>query len=102
MVHRLLHGEGGVTGPDGVVFMGQRRPEQGHDAVAQDLVDRAFVAVHGVHHEVQHRIQDLPGLFRIEAGDQLRRALDVGKEHGDLLALAFQCCARGEDFLSQV
>ena len=30
------------------------------------LVDRALVAVHGVHHVVQGRIEELLGGFRIE------------------------------------
>jgi len=29
-----LHGQGGVTGPQGVIFMGNGRAKQGHDAVA--------------------------------------------------------------------
>ena len=57
--HGGLHGQGGVTGPHGVVFMGHRRAEERHDAVAQHLVHRAFVAVHGVHHDVQRRVQEL-------------------------------------------
>ena len=48
-----------------MVFMGHGRAEQGHDAIAHDLVDRALVAVHGVHHALQHRVEELPGLFGI-------------------------------------
>ena len=32
--HGVLHGQGGVAGPHGVVFMRQRRTEQRHDAIA--------------------------------------------------------------------
>jgi hypothetical protein len=39
---------------------------------------------------LQGRIQELAGLFWIEALDQLGGALEVGKEHRYLLALAFQ------------
>jgi hypothetical protein len=44
----------------------------------------------GLHHEAEHRIQALFGLFWIETFDQRQRARDVGKYDGDLLALAFQ------------
>ena len=66
LAHGGLHGQGGVAGAQGVVLMGQRRPEEGHDAVAQHLVHRALEAVHGVHHSVQGGIEELLGGFRVE------------------------------------
>ena len=81
-----------------MVLMRQRRAKQGHDAVAHDLVDGALIAVHGGHHVVQHGIEELPRLFWVAIGQQLHRALQVGKQHGDLLALAFQGAAGGQDF----
>ena len=47
---------------------GRSAPKEGHDAIAHDLVHRAFIAVHGVHHALQGRIEELPGLFRVEVG----------------------------------
>ncbi len=102
LTHGGLHGQGRVTGAHGVVFVGHRRPEQGHDAVAEHLVHGALVAVHGVHHDVQRRVEQRLGLLRIEVRDQLCRALEISKEHRDLFALAFQGSAGGEDFLGQV
>ena len=78
-LHRRLHGQGGITGPQGMVFVGDRGAKQGHDAVAQHLVDGALEAMHGVHHDVQGRVQEPPGLFRVKTLDQLRRAFDVGE-----------------------
>ena len=69
--------------------MRQRSAKERHDAVAQDLIHRAFVAVYRVHHEVQGRVQQSAGFFRVETGNQLGGTLDVGEEHGDLLAFAF-------------
>ena len=43
-----------------------------------------------------------PGLFWVEVADQLRRALEVGKQHGDLFALAFQGAAGGENLLREI
>ena len=94
----LLHSQGGVTGPDGVIFMGDRRPEERHNAIAHDLVDRAFIAVHRRHHALDDGVEELTGLFRVAVGQQLHGALEIGKEHRYLLALAFQGTPGGEDF----
>ena len=51
---------------------------------------------------MQRRIEELLGRFRVEVRDQLGRALEVGKQHRDLLALAFQGAAGGEDFLREI
>ena len=42
------------------------------------------------------------GGFRVEIADQLRGAFEVGKQHGDLFALAFQGTSGGEDLLDQI
>jgi hypothetical protein len=55
-----------------MVFVGNGRPEQRHNAIAEHLVHRALVAVHGRHHRVQGRVQNGPRLFRVEVADQLR------------------------------
>ena len=73
--HGGLHGQGGVAGAHGVVFVGKRRPEQGHDAIAQHLVHRALVAVHGVHHALQRRVEELLGVFRIAVARSARSSL---------------------------
>ena len=82
--------------------MRQGGPEEGHKAVAQHLVHSAFKAVHGVHHDVDGRVQELLGSFWIEVFDQLGRVFDVDKQHSDLFAFAFQGRTGGEDFFSEV
>src|SRR5262249_4876777 len=42
---RFLHPERRVTRPDGVVLVSKGGAEEGHDAIAHDLIDRALVAV---------------------------------------------------------
>jgi hypothetical protein len=41
--------------------MGNGGTEEGHNAVAQDLIHRGFVAMHGLHHSVQRRVEEAPG-----------------------------------------
>ena len=68
-LHGRLHGQGGIAGAQGVVLVGQGSAKQGHDTVAEDLVDGALEAVHGVHHVVDGRIEELLGGFGIEAAE---------------------------------
>ena len=69
--HGGLHGQGSIAGAHGVIFVRHRGAEERHDAVAEHLVDGAFIAMHGVHHGVQGRVQESARLFRIKVGDQL-------------------------------
>ena len=100
--HRALQVDGGVAGAHRVVLVGERRAEEGHDPVAHDLVHGPLVAVNGLHHPLEDRIQQLPGLLGVPVGEELHRALHVREEHRDLLALAFERGLRGEDLLGQV
>ena len=94
---RFLHSQCGVARPHGVVLVGQRRAEERHDPVAHDLVHRALVAVDGLHHPLEHRVEELPRLLGVTVGQQLHRALQVGEEDRDLFALAFKGALGGED-----
>jgi len=85
-----------------VVFVGNGRPKQGHNAVAEHLIHRAFEAVHGAHHALQGRLQELLRGFRIEATDEFSGVFEVGEEHGHLLAFAFQGGAGGQDFVGEM
>ena len=98
----LLHRQRRIAGPYRMVFMGQGGTKQRHDAVAHDLVDGPLVAMHRGHHVFQDRIEELPGLLGVALGQEFHGALQVGKQHGDLLAFAFQGTAGRENFLGQV
>ena len=82
-----------------MVLVGERRAEQRHDTVPEDLVHRPLVAVHRLHHPVQRRVQQRARLFRVAPVEQFQRAADVGEQHGHVLALAFQVGPGGEDLL---
>jgi hypothetical protein len=101
-LQRLLHPQGGVARADRVVLMGERRAEERHDAVAHHLVHRALVAVHRLHHSLQHRIEEFARLLGVAVGQQLHRALQVREEDGDLLPLALEGGLGGSDLLGEV
>ena len=82
--------QGGITCPYCMVLMGQRCPKQRHNAVAHDLVHRALVVMHRCHQALQDWVEEPTGLLRVTVSQQLHGPLQVSKQHGDLLALAFQ------------
>jgi hypothetical protein len=85
-----------------MVFMGNGRAEEGHNPIPHHLVDGALVAVHGLDHALQDRVQQLARLLGIAISQQLHRPLQVREQHRDLLAFAFQGGLRGQDLLGQV
>jgi hypothetical protein len=101
-LYRFLHPQRGVTGAHGMIFMGDGRAKQRHDSVAHHLVDRTLVPMDRVHHQLEHWIEDLPGLLGVAIGQQLHRALEVGEENGDLLALALERRLGCQDLLGEV
>jgi hypothetical protein len=102
VLHRRLHGQGGVAGPDTMILIDDRRAEQGHNAVAHDLVHRALVAVHRIHHQREDRIEAVARFLGSTVGEQCQRALDIGEQHADRRALPFQGTSGGENVLGQV
>jgi len=58
--------------------------------------------VDGLHHPFEDGIEELAGFFRIPIGEQFHRALEVGEEDRDLLALTFQGGLRGQDAFGEV
>jgi len=101
-LRQLLEAQRRVAGTDRVVLVGQGRAEQRHDPITHDLVHRALVAMDSVHQEIEDRVEQGPRLLGIAIGEELHRALEVGEQDGDLLALALQRLAGGEDPLGQV
>ena len=86
--HLLLHPERGVERALRMILMRDRRAEQREHAVAGRLHDVAAVAMRRVHHQRERRIDDRARFLGIEPLHQVHRALDVGEQRGDGLALA--------------
>jgi len=86
----LLQAESREHGPPRVVLVGDRRSEQGHEAVPEELVDGPLIAVDLAQGQLKEPVQEeVHGLGPQPVG-QGGRAHQVAEEHGDLLALAFQ------------
>jgi hypothetical protein len=102
VAHGGLHRQRRIAGPQGMVFMGDRCTEEGHDAIAQHLVHGALVAVHSIHHMAQSRVQQVLRGFGIEISDQFGGVFEVGKYNADLLAFAFEGGAGCENLFGEV
>jgi hypothetical protein len=98
----LLHAEGGIARSYRVVLMGNGRSEQCHDPVAHDLIDRALIAMDRFHHVLENRVEHPTGFLGVTVGQQLHRAFEIGKKHGDMLALALERTSGGENLLGEV
>ena len=85
-----------------VVLVGDRRAEQRHDAVAEELVDRALVAVDLGQHQLEGAGHEGVDVLGIEALGDRGEAGDVHEEHRDLLALALDRALGREDLLGEV
>src|SRR5262249_24124635 len=72
-----------------------------HNAVAQELIDRPFVAVHLPQHQFEGPVHELMHLFGIELFRHRGEPGDVGEQDRDLLAFAFQRRPGGENFLGE-
>ncbi len=77
------HLDGRFDGAEGVVFVRNRDPESGHDRVADELVDRAAVALEHRMHFLEVALHDAANRFRIQLLAQARGARDVREDDGD-------------------
>jgi hypothetical protein len=58
--------------------------------------------VHGRHHTLKYRIEELACLLRVAVGQELQGAFEIGKEHRHVFALAFQSTAGSQNLLGEV
>ena len=91
---RLPHLHRRAAGAEGVVLVYGRHAEDGHDRVADELLDRAAVALddrlHALEVPSEQRLHRL-GISRLA---ERRRSDDVAEEHGDDLPMHTAIIAR--------
>ena len=96
-IDAILHSQCRIAGAHRVILKSNRSAEQSHDAIAHELIDRALIAVNGLHHPLKYRVKKLARFFRVAIGQQLHRALQIGEQDSHLLALAFEGVLRCQD-----
>ena len=91
----LLNGQGRMAGPLGVIFMGDGRPEQGHDPVAPEFADRTLKAVDFIDQDPAAAVHDPVDLLRVQLLGHGGKPGHVGEHDRHQLALAFDGTAGG-------
>ena len=86
----IEHPQRRVAGALGVVLVGDRRPEDGHDPVAGEFVDRPLETVDGVGEDREEALHDPAPLLGVLLLGHVHRAHDVGEQHRDQLAFALR------------
>ena len=92
----LAHLDRGAQRAQRVVLVQHRDAEDGHDCVADELLDRAAVALDDRLHALEVAREQRPQCLRVERLAELGRAGDVAEEHGHRLALLAGLLRHGE------
>ena len=70
--------------------MGDRRAEQRHDPIAEELIDGSLVVMDLGQHHLESPGHQTVDLFGVDALGERRETGDVDEKDGDLLALALE------------
>ncbi len=100
-LERRLDVQRGASGALRVILVGDRRPEEREEPVAEELGDRPLVTMDLVQHQIERALQDRPHVLRVEPLGHRRRSDHVGVEHGDLLALPLELRAARPDLVGE-
>src|SRR2546421_5886715 len=85
-----------------MVLVRDRRAEEGHEPVAQELVHGALEAVDLGEHQLERAVDERVHVLGIERFRDGREAGGIGEEHADLLALARERGAVLQDALGEM
>lgn len=80
--HGRLHRQGRAHDPLRIVLVRQRRPEQRHGAVADELVDAPCVLVDDAYQALKAAAEQCRDLFGFKPCGEGRQAAKVGEQHG--------------------
>ena len=101
-LQRAANVQGRQHGAPRVILVGDRRAEERHEAIAQELVHRPLVAVHVGQRQLEEPAQQHVHGVRAQPLRQPGGADDVAEQHADGLPLALHGAARGQDLLGEV
>ena len=84
--------QGRAHGPLRVILVAGRRTPDGHDGIADELLDRAAVAPHDPAREVEVAREEVADLLRVAVFGERREAHQVREQHGDDPAFGDRGC----------
>src|SRR5215510_6337908 len=85
-----------------MILMGERCPEQCHEAIAQELIDSPLVAMHRVECYLKKAIEERVHCFGSNTLGNRGRVRQVTEEYGDLFPFAFEGTPGNQNFLGKV
>ena len=100
--HLGLHVERGADGHFGVVFLGDGRAKDGHDAIPDELIDHALKLIDAARHQPGKLLDQHEQLFIIEALGEAGKTGEIGKQQGNVAALPGGFQAGPAETLQQV
>ena len=83
------HLEGRAERPLGIVFMCNRRSEQGKQGIADEFVDETAPVLDCGRQLLEQLVLQRPHQFRVKAFAQCGEAAEIRKQHGDGAAIGF-------------
>ena len=95
MSQGFLNGKGRIAGPLGMILMGHRCAEKGHDPIAGELINGAFILVDFIYQNFETPIHDLVNFFGVQFFRDGGIVGHVCKKDCHQLALAFDGAAGG-------
>src|SRR5262249_32868797 len=81
-----------------VVFVSDRRPEERHHPVTEELIDRPLVPVDRTEDHFERTVHERVDVFGIELLRHRREARYIREHHGDDLPLALEGALGGKNF----
>ncbi len=97
-----LDAERGAHGPLRMVLVGDRRAEERHDAVTEELVHRALVPVDLGQHELERVRHERVHVLGVEPGESAVKPETSTKRTVTCLRSPSRAALRGEDALGEV
>jgi hypothetical protein len=85
-----------------MIFVSQRRTEEGHDTVTSELVYRPFAFMDLIHHDLKANVHDPMNFLGVEPHKNRGGIHHVRKKHCNQFSLPFDGATGGEYFFYQV
>jgi hypothetical protein len=89
-IQRQANAKRRLNRASGMILVSDRRPEQRHDSIAEELVDRAFVPVNLGENQLEGSSHQTMDDLRIQPLAQCGEARDVHEQHRHLFPLALK------------
>src|SRR5262249_39710703 len=85
-----------------MILMGERCPEQRHEAITEELIDSPLIAMDLVEGYLKKAIEERVHCLGSDALSNRGRVRQVTEQYGDLFPFAFKSAPGGQNLLSKM